>query len=147
VSDRRYQETIAEALVNLGCEHALVVYAEDGLDELSVSGRTRVIEVAGGSTDEWFAEPGDFGLHGGAPEDIAGGSPVENAATVRRVFEGEAGPARDVVALNGGAAIYAAGAAEDLASGVAKAQESLDSGAAAGVLERLVKTTGTLSGG
>ena len=147
VSDRRYQETIAEALVSLECERALVVCAEDGLDELSISGPTRIVEVAGGATEEWFAEPSDFGLHGGELEDIAGGSPVENAAVVRSVLEGKAGPARDVVVLNGGAAILAAGAAEDLAGGVAKAQEAIDSGAAASVLARLVETTSTLSGG
>src|SRR4029079_4730981 len=62
VSDRRYQETIAEALGGLGCDHALVVTADDGLDEFTISGPTRVIEVRDGSTSEWFASPGDFGL-------------------------------------------------------------------------------------
>ena len=147
VSDRRYQETIAEALLSLGCERALVVRAEDGLDELSVEGTTRVIEVADGSTKEWFAGPADVGLQGGELAAIAGGSPVENAGVVRRVLDAEAGPARDVVVLNAGAAILAAGAAEDLSGGVAKAQESLDSGAAKGVLERLVETSASLSAG
>ena len=62
VSDRHYQETIAEALVGLGSERAMVVAAEDGVDELSISARTRVIEVADGGTEEWFVEPGEFGL-------------------------------------------------------------------------------------
>ena len=147
VSDRRYQETIAEALVNLGCERALVVRAEDGLDEISVAGPTRVIEVVDGATKEWFAEPAELGLEEASLDSIAGGSPEENAAVVRRVLDGEPGPARDVVVLNGGAAILAAGGADDLAGGVAKAQEALDSGAAAGVLERLVEVTSTLSDG
>ncbi len=147
VSDRRYQETIAEALLSVGCERALVVCAEDGLDELSIAGPTRVVEVADGSTSEWFIEPADVGLQGGTLEQIAGGSPAENAAVVRRVLDAEAGPPRDVVVMNAGAAILAAGAAEDLAGGVAKAQESLDSGAAKSVLDRLVEATGTLSAG
>jgi len=147
VSDRRYQETMAEALVSLGCERALVVRAEDGLDEMSVEGTTRVIEVAGGSTKEWFATPAGVGLRGGELGDIAGGSPAENAGVVRRVLDAEAGPARDVVVLNAGAAILAGGAAEDLEGGVAKAQESIDSGAAGKVLERLVETSASLSAG
>ncbi len=98
-------------------------------------------------TKEWFAEPAELGLEEASLDSIAGGSPEENAAVVRRVLDGEPGPARDVVVLNGGAAILAAGGADDLAGGVAKAQEALDSGAAAGVLERLVEVTSTLSDG
>ncbi|MGI9019406.1 MAG: anthranilate phosphoribosyltransferase [Solirubrobacterales bacterium] len=147
VSDRRYQETIAEALVGLGCERALVVSGEDGLDELSIAGRTRVIEVSDGATREWFADPADAGLEGGSLDAIAGGSPEENAAVVKAVLEGDTGPARDVVALNAGAAILTAGACGDLAGGVAKARESLDTGQAAGVLRRLIDTTASLSAG
>ena len=73
VSDRRFQETIAEALAGLGCEHALVVAGDDGLDELTISGRTRVIEVREGGTSEWYVEPADVGLEGGPIEAVAGG--------------------------------------------------------------------------
>ena len=83
VADRHYQETIAEALVGLGSVRALVVAAEDGLDELSISSRTRVIEVADGGTAEWFVEPGQFGLAPAELEDGGGGTPAENAAAVR----------------------------------------------------------------
>jgi anthranilate phosphoribosyltransferase len=137
VSNRRYQETIAEALVGLGCEHALVVSADDGIDEISVAERTRVVEVADGRTEEWFVAPEDLGIERVELGAIAGGSPEDNAATVRTVFAGDQGPARDVVLLNAGAAIFAAGAAHDLAAGVERAREALDSGAAQGVLERL----------
>lgn len=137
VSDRRYQETIAEALNGLGCEHALVVSAEDGLDEFSISARTRVIEVRDGGTDEWFAEPEDFGLGRAPLEAIAGGEPSENAAVVRAVLEGEAGPAADVVVLNAGAAIYVAGRAADLGGGIEAARAAISSGAASSVLARL----------
>jgi anthranilate phosphoribosyltransferase len=146
VSDRRYQETIAEALVGLGAESALVVSAEDGTDELSVSARTRVIEVKEGGTEEWFTEPGELGLGEAPVEEVAGGEPEQNAAVVRSVLAGGDGAARDVVLLNAGAAIYVGGAAEDLSAGVEKARAALDSGAAAEILERLVGLTGELAG-
>jgi anthranilate phosphoribosyltransferase len=141
VADRHYQETIAEALVGLGSVRALVVSAEDGLDELSLSARNRVIEVADGRTSEWFVEPGQFGLAPADLDSVAGGSPAENAAVVRRILAGEAGPHRDLVALNAAAAIYVGGLAADLEEGVAKARAALDSGAAAEVLERLIAAT------
>ncbi len=141
VADGHYQETIAEALISLGSVRALVVFAEDGLDELSLSSRTRVIEVADGRTSEWFVEPGHFGLAPVKLEQVAGGTPKENATTIRRVLAGEPGPHRDLVVLNAAAAIYVGGLAADLEEGVAKAEEALDSGAAANVLERLIAAT------
>jgi anthranilate phosphoribosyltransferase len=141
VSDRHYQETIAEALVGLGSERALVVAADDGVDELSISARTRVIEVAGGGTEEWFVEPGDFGLDEAELEEVAGGSPEENAAASRAVLEGESGPRRDLVLLNAGAAIYVGGRSESLAQGVEEAAEAVDSGRGRDLLERLIATT------
>jgi anthranilate phosphoribosyltransferase len=146
VSDRHYQETIAEALVGLGSERAMVVSAEDGLDELSLSSRTRVIEVSGGSTEEWFVEPGQFGLAPAELEEVAGGTPQQNAAATRAVFDGVKGPKRDLVLLNSGAAIYVGGAAESLEAGVAKATEAIDSGEAKVLLERLVAATVAIGG-
>src|SRR4051812_21607186 len=93
VSDRRYQEIIADALVQLGTLRAMVVSADDGIDELSIASRTRVIEVANGGTEEWFVEAGDLGLEPAPLDAIPGGEPAENAAVVRSVLEGEAGPA------------------------------------------------------
>jgi anthranilate phosphoribosyltransferase len=145
VSDRRYQETIAEALVALACERALVVRAEDGLDEVSIAGPTRVVEVRDGTTEEWFVSPADMGLQETPTEAIAGGSPEENAAVVRAVFAGEdRGPARDVVVANAGAAILAGGGVDDIRTGVERAGEAIDSGAAADVLSRLVTVTNQL---
>ena len=131
VADRHYQETIAEALVGLGSVRALVVAAEDGLDELSLGARTRVIEVADGRTSEWFVEPGQFGLAPAELEAVAGGTPEENAAAVRGVLAGEPGPRRDLTLLNAAAAIYVGGLAADLEEGVAKAAAAVDSGAGA----------------
>jgi anthranilate phosphoribosyltransferase len=141
VADRHYQETIAEALVSLGSERALVVAAEDGLDELSLSARTRVIEVAEGRTSEWFVEPGQFGLAPAKLEEVVGGTPAENAAAASAVLAGEPGPRRDIVVLNAAAAIYVGGLAPDLEAGVEVATRAIDSGAGAAVLERLVAAT------
>jgi anthranilate phosphoribosyltransferase len=145
VSDRRYQETIAEALAGLGCDHALVVSAEDGLDELSISGVSRVIEVRDGHTEEWHLGADEVGLAEAPLESLAGGEPVENAAVARAILAGEPGPARDVAVLNAGAAIYVAGEAGDVASGVERAAGALDSGAVAETLERLVALSGELA--
>ncbi len=142
VSDRRYQETIAEALLALGCERALVVSADDGLDEISIAGPTRVVEVRDGTTEEWFVAPADLGLAEAPLELIAGGSPEENAEVVRAVLDGsEQGPARDVVLVNAGATILAGGAADDLAGGVSRAREAIDTGAANEVLSKLATLT------
>jgi anthranilate phosphoribosyltransferase len=141
VSDRRYQETIAEALVGLGCERALVVSAEDGIDEIALSADTRVVEVRDGGTEEWFVRPEELGLERAPVESLAGGSPQENAAVTRAILDGDPGAPRDVAVLNAGAAIMVAGAAGDLAGGLAKASEALESGAARGVLDRLVERT------
>jgi anthranilate phosphoribosyltransferase len=145
VSDRHYQETIAEALVGLDSERALVVSAEDGVDELSIAARTRVIEVKDGGTEEHYVEPGDFGFAMAGLEQVAGGTPEENAAVARAVLAGELGPRRDLVLLNAGAAIYVGGAAETLGDGVEKAAAAVDSGAAADLLGRLVEATAALA--
>jgi anthranilate phosphoribosyltransferase len=148
VSDPRYQETIAEALLALGCEHALVVHAEDGLDEIGISGPTRVIEVKDGATREAFVEPGELGLYQAPADAITGGAPEENAAVVRAVLGGaDRGPARDVVLANAGAAIMVGGRADDLAAGVESARAAIDGGAASDVLGRLVSLTQQLSSG
>ncbi len=141
VSDRHYQETIAEALVGLGSERAMVVAAEDGVDEISISSRTRVIEVRDGGTEEYFVEPADFDFAVAELEDVSGGTPEENAAASRAVLAGEAGPRRDLVLLNAGAAIYVGGAAESLGDGVEKAASTVDSGAARELLDRLIAAT------
>ncbi|HEY5976717.1 MAG TPA: anthranilate phosphoribosyltransferase [Solirubrobacterales bacterium] len=140
VSDRAYQETIAEALVGLGSTRAMVVSSEDGVDELSVSARTRVIEVASGATTEEFVEPGEY-VAAADLESVAGGTPEENAAATRAVFAGELGPRRDIVVLNAGAAIYVGGGAESLGAGVQRAAETIDAGEAGILLDRLIGAT------
>jgi anthranilate phosphoribosyltransferase len=145
VSDRGVQETIAEALVALGCEHAMVVSADDGMDELSIHARTRVVEVADGGTEEWFVEAADLDLEPAPLDAIAGGEPEENAAVIRGVLDGKEGPPRDVSLLNAGAAIFAGGGAVNLGDGVKQAGEAVDSGKAGEVLEKLVERTRALA--
>ncbi len=141
VSDRRYQETIAEALVGLGSVRAMVVSSEDGVDELSLSSRTRVIEVASGATTEEFVEPGEFGLLEAELDEVAGGSPEQNAAVATAVFAGERGAARDLVLFNAGAAIYVGGLADSLGAGVERAAEAVDSGEVRILLDGLIAAT------
>ena len=146
VSDARYLDTIAGALARLGTLRALVVASSDGLDELSTSGTTRVVEVDSGELRAYEVSPGDVGLATAAPEALAGGTPAENADTTRRILAGEAGPRRDLAVLNAGAAILAGGRAESLADGVRAAEAAIDSGAAAATLTSLIDLTAELGG-
>jgi anthranilate phosphoribosyltransferase len=145
VSDAGFLETIAGALARLGAERALVVSSTDGLDEMSTSGTTRIVEVGGGDLRRYELAPEDVGLARGRFEDVAGGPPAHNADVARRILAGDPGPARDLAALNAGAAIYVGGRAESIESGVRAAEAALDSGAAAATLERLVALTGELA--
>jgi anthranilate phosphoribosyltransferase len=132
-------DTMAQALSRLGVTRALVVSSEDGLDELSTSAPTRVVEVNGGRIERYSVDPAGCGLAEAPPEAIPGGDPQENARITRAILDGEAGPARDIAVLNAGAAIYAGGRAESIAQGVRVAEEAVDSGAAARTLEAYVE--------
>jgi anthranilate phosphoribosyltransferase len=124
---------------------ALVVSSADGLDEMSTSGTTRVVEVDGPELRSYEVSPEDVGLPRARPEELAGGPPDVNAATTRRIFAGERGPQRDLAALNAGAAIYVAGVADSLEAGVRAAEAALDDGRAVATLERLVEMTQELA--
>src|SRR6185295_14763496 len=118
VSDPAYLEALAGALARLGCDRALVVSSADGLDEMSTSAPTHVVEVNGDELRRYDVAPADVGLAETPESAISGGDPAANAATTRAVFEGAQGPDTDLVLLNSGAAIYAAGRTDDLRSGV-----------------------------
>jgi anthranilate phosphoribosyltransferase len=145
VSDRQFVGTLAGAVAKLGAVKALVVSSEDGLDELSVSGATNVVEVDRGELRTYTVTPEEVGLKRSAFEAVQGGLPAANADTARRVFAGETGPARDLAALNAGAAIYVAGRAGTLEAGVREAEAALDDGRAARALDKLVALTQELS--
>ncbi len=145
VSDPAMLETIAGALARLGVDRALVVAGEDGLDEISISAPTTVVEVNGEELTRTTLTPAAVGLRAvdEATEltECEGGTPEHNAAVTRAIFAGETGPRRDLAVINAGAAIYAAGVGETLADGVALAQRALDDGRAAETLERFVAAT------
>jgi anthranilate phosphoribosyltransferase len=145
VSDPAFLDTIAGALAKLGARKALVVSSADGLDEMSTSGTTRVVEVDGGELRSYEVSPEDVGLPPARQEDVAGGTPADNADTARRILVGEAGPRRDLAALNAGAAIYVAGRADSLEAGVRAAEAAIDDGRAAACLDALVGLTQRLA--
>jgi anthranilate phosphoribosyltransferase len=138
VSDPGYLETMAGALALLGCDRALVVSSADGLDELSTSGPTHVVEVNGNEIERYVVAPGDVGLQEASHDAVRGGDPDDNAATTRAIFAGRGGPERDLALFNAGAAIYAAGRADSLRDGVELAARTVDGGAAAACLEAYV---------
>src|SRR5271167_100053 len=134
-------EKLAEALSMLGLRRALVVHGLDGLDEITITGPTRVAEVRDGNLRAYEVTPEEFGMKRAALADIAGGDAGENAAIVREVLSGKRSPRRDVVVLNSAAALVAAGRADHLAEGVPLAVQSIDSGAAAAKLAALARFT------
>jgi len=146
VSDASFLETIAGALAQLGVDRALVVAGEDGLDEVSASAPTRVVEVNGEELTSYLLHPAEVGIRESAGElgnGPHGGTPQENAAVTRAILEAPGGganrPAGEALALiNAGAAIYAAGRAATIAEGVEAAREALASGHAGAALERYV---------
>jgi anthranilate phosphoribosyltransferase len=130
VSDPAYLDRMAGALARLGVDRALVVSSEDGLDEMSTSAPTHVVEVNGDTIDRYVVAPEDVGLDIASPDAVSGGPPDANARTTRAILEGEPGPRRDLAVLNAGAAIYAGGIADSLHEGIDAAREAVDSGAA-----------------
>ncbi|MGB5443069.1 MAG: anthranilate phosphoribosyltransferase, partial [Gammaproteobacteria bacterium] len=132
-------EPLAEVLKQLGSEHVLVVHAEDGLDEISIAAPTRVAELRGGDILSYTISPEDFGLQRADLAAIAVGDAQQSLEMIRAVFAGRPGPAHDIVVLNAGAAIYAAGIASSLAQGVNRAAEVIKAGKAHQVFESLVE--------
>jgi anthranilate phosphoribosyltransferase len=146
VSDPGYLETMAGALARLGSESALIVSAEDGLDELSVSAPTRVVELKDGDIHSFTLTPEEAGLDRASSDSLAQGEPEENAELARGVLGGRTeGVERSLVLINAGAALYVGGAAESIAAGVTRAGEAIDSGAAAELLDRYVNKTKELA--
>ena len=141
VYDRTRTEMIAQALAAVGTRRAFVVAAEDGMDEISTAGPTRVSETDGATVSTREIAPEDFGLPRATPESLRGGEPETNAQLLRQVLEGGKGPLRDVVLANASAALVAAGKATDFRDGVARAAEALDSRAALQKLEALAAFT------
>lgn len=141
VSDRAMAAKMAGVLAANGARRALVVYGHDGLDELTTTTTSTILEAADGAVTECTVDPAELGLAPATGADLAGGDAAANATLAHRVLDGDRGPHRDVVLLNAAAGILAAGLAATLAEGLEVAARSIDDGRAATVLERLVKTS------
>jgi anthranilate phosphoribosyltransferase len=136
-------EKLAEALSMLGLRRAVVVHGLDGLDEITITGPTRIAEARDGTVRSYEIEPEDFGMTRATLQDIAGGDAEMNATIIRDVLNGKKSPQRDVVVLNSAGALVAAGRADHIADAVPLAAKSIDSGAARGKLEALVRFAST----
>lgn len=141
---RQWVQPLAEALQKLGSRHVLVVHAEDGLDEISIAAPTHVAELRAGAIREYTLVPEDMGLKRAPLDNIRVDSVEASAAMIRSVLAAEPGPARDIVLLNAGAALYVSGRSASHSEGVAEAGRAIDSGAAAERLLQLAEFTAGL---
>jgi anthranilate phosphoribosyltransferase len=132
---------MAEVLGLLGSHHAMIVHGAGGLDEISLSGDTSVWEVRGGRVDEWTLRVEDTGLPETSIEAIRGGTKEENAATMRKIFQGEHGPVRDMVLLNSAGVLMVGDKAESIGQGVEMSAGIIDSGAALAKLDQMIEVT------
>jgi|AP45_3_1055517.scaffolds.fasta_scaffold04614_4 anthranilate phosphoribosyltransferase len=132
-------QRMAEVFQTLGAKHAIIVHGDGGLDEITLSGDTSVWELADGKVSTWTLTLADTGMPKREIEEIRGGTKEENAATMRRLFQGEQGPVRDYVVVNSAATLLAAEAVTSLSEGIALAQKVIDSGAAMSKLEALAE--------
>jgi anthranilate phosphoribosyltransferase len=131
------QGLVAETLRELGTARAMVVHGTGGLDEISLAGPTRIVELRDEKITRYEITPEEAGFERSSLEKIRGGTAAENAALIRRIFEGERGPCHDIVAINAGAALVVAGTANSLREGAAMASESIQNGSAARKLEAM----------
>ncbi len=141
VYEERLTELMARVLVHLGTQHCFVVHGMDGLDEATLTDRTRVSEGKAGVVSSYFIEPKDVGASRVRPRDLTGGNPEENAEITRQILRGTKGPKRDVVCLNAALALVAGGKARTLREGYEAAGKVIDRGAAMEKLERLIEFT------
>jgi anthranilate phosphoribosyltransferase len=139
VFDDKLVETIAAVLARLGSQRAMVVHAEDGLDEISISSPTHLAELRDGNVSSRRIQPKDFGMARADISSLEVGSPAESAERIRAVLAGKSGPDRDIILLNAAAALTVAEKAKDIRAGLKLAGESIDSGAASGAMEKLIQ--------
>lgn len=141
VYDEGLTELLARVLLQLGTQHCFVVHGMDGLDEITLTDRTRISEAKGGVVSTYHVEPRDFGLARVRLKELAGGMPDENAHITREILRGRTGPKREIVCLNTAPALVAGGKAKTLQEGYELAGRIIDSGAAMEKLERLIEFT------
>ncbi|RJQ42627.1 MAG: anthranilate phosphoribosyltransferase [Nitrospiraceae bacterium] len=138
-------EKLAGVLANLGVKHALVVHGEDGLDEITITDRTKVSELKDGVVSTYFISPEDFGFKRAQKKDLAGGTAPDNAKMTVAILQGEKGPKRDIVILNAAAALTAGGKMCNLSEGIKTATDAVDSGAALRKLSEIRELSNTLT--
>lgn len=141
VSEERLTEIVADVLKRLGTRRAFVVYGMDGLDEITINGKTKITELNGAMIETYHVTPAEFGLKEAKLDTIKGGTVQENAKILLSVLKGEKSPRRDVVLMNAGVTLVAGFSARDFKEGVQLAAVSIDSGAALDKLERLIEMT------
>jgi len=141
VAEEGLVDKMANVLQNLGCQHALVVHGNDGLDEITISDSSQIAELKSGAVRRYTVSPEDFGLKRSSPGSLKGGTAQENADLLRRILAGEPGPARDVVLLNAAAVLLARDKVTTLKEGVILARELIDRGQAQAKLEQLIKVS------
>ncbi len=141
VFNKNLTKTLAEVLAGLGLNKGMVVHGLDGLDEITITTKTKVSEIKEGKVHEYYLDPRDYGISLNPIERVQGGSPKENAEILLDVLRGEKGPKRDMVLLNAGAAIYVGGKASSLEEGIEKSREIIDRGHALDKLNQLIKLT------
>jgi anthranilate phosphoribosyltransferase len=141
VYDADLTEVMAKVLLGLGTQHCFIVHGMDGLDEITLTDRTKVSEGKGGLVSTYFVEPSDFGLQRVRPKDLAGGSAEENAHILKEILQGRTGPKRDIVCMNAAPAFVAGRKAKTLQEGYELAGTVIKSGAAYEKLERLIAFT------
>jgi anthranilate phosphoribosyltransferase len=134
-------EKLAIVLKGLGCEHALVVHGEDGIDEFTITGQTHICELKNGKVDSYYVKPEDFGLAKDTPGCLKGGNAQENARLMLRILDGEKLPQRNVVLMNAAAALVAGDKVKNLKDGCKLAQEIIDNGSAMNKLEQMIKVS------
>lgn len=141
VYDEYLVNPLAQVLANLGIKRGMVVYGQDKLDEISLSSPTSVCEIRDGWFKSYVISPEDFGLERCEKSDLKGGTPSENAQTVREILGGRKGHKRNAVLMNAGASLYIAGKAESMKEGIALAGEIIDSGKALDTLKTFIEVS------
>ena len=143
VTDQQMLPVVAGVLAERGIK-GYVARGTDGMDEITTTGPTEILEVNAGTYLQYYVLPIEIGVAVARPDDLAGGDPATNAGLTRAVLSGETGPGRDIVCVNAAAALSAAGLADDIQDGLQRAAESIDSGKAAAVLDRWVEVSNRL---
>jgi anthranilate phosphoribosyltransferase len=141
VYESRLAALLGNVLMHLGSQHCFVVHGMDGLDEITLTGKTQISEAKGGILSNYLLDPEEFGLTRVSAKQLAGGTPQENAVITRDMLQGRKGPRRDIVCLNAAPALVAGRKASNLQEGFILAGQAIDSGAAAEKLDRLIAFT------